>query len=103
MAWSQGSSRHLLEAQGHAVLFLSTERTTHWIVVALLEKFAGVGDLLGPGQIADVQETVDAFFDFDERAVVGEVADLAGDDGAGRDISRRATSMGWPRSASCRG
>src|ERR1700694_2886608 len=32
---------------------------------------------LGPGEIRDVDETVDAFFDFDEHTEVGELADAA--------------------------
>ncbi len=74
---------HLLEAEGDAVLFLIDREDDALDFVALLEQFARVSDLLGPGEIADVQEAVDAFFDFDESAVVGEVADLAGDDSAG--------------------
>ncbi len=34
-------------------------------------------DLAGPGQIRDVDHAVDAFFEFDEGAVGGHVADLA--------------------------
>jgi hypothetical protein len=62
----------------------STSRTTHSDVVALLVELVGVRDLLGPRHVGDVQQAVDARLDLDERAVVGEVADLALDDGAGR-------------------
>ena len=34
-------------------------------------------DLAGPAHIGDVDHAVDAFFQFDERAVGGHVADLA--------------------------
>ena len=45
-------------------------------------------DLAGPGQVGDVDHAVDAFFELDERAVGGEVADLALDAGAGRVLAR---------------
>jgi hypothetical protein len=41
--------------------------------------FVGMADLARPGHVGDVQQAVDAFFQFDEGAVVGQVADLAGD------------------------
>ncbi len=74
---------HLLEAERDAVLFLIDGEDDALNLVALLEELAGVSDLFGPGEIADVEKAVDAFFDFDKGAVVGEVADLAGDDGSG--------------------
>ena len=43
-----------------------------------------MADLARPAHVGDVQETVDPFFDLDERAVVGEVADGALDRGTGR-------------------
>ena len=41
-------------------------------------------DALGPGQIADVNQAVDAVFDFDEGAEVGHVANAAFHDGPTR-------------------
>ena len=75
---------HLLEAQGDALLFLIDAEDDRLDVFALLEHFRRVADLLGPRQVGDVQQAVDAFFDLDERAVVGDVADLALDHRAGR-------------------
>ena len=43
-----------------------------------------MADLAGPRHVADVQQAVDALFDLDEGAVVGEVADGALDHRAGR-------------------
>ena len=43
-----------------------------------------MADLAGPRHVADVQQAVDAFFDLDERAVVGEVAHRAFDHRARR-------------------
>ena len=44
---------------------------------ALLQNFAGMLDALGPGEIADVHQAVDALFDLDEGAEIGHVADAA--------------------------
>ena len=51
---------------------------------AFLEDLGWVADLLGPRQIADVQQSIDPFFDLDERAVVGDVPHLALDHRARR-------------------
>ena len=47
--------------------------------VALLEHFGRVIDLAGPAHVGDVDHAVDAFFQFHERAVSGQVADRAFD------------------------
>src|SRR6185312_9599646 len=72
------------EAQGDPLLLLVDAEDDGPNRLALLEDFRRVADLLGPRQVADVQKPVDAFFDLDERAVVGDVADLALDDRARR-------------------
>jgi hypothetical protein len=74
----------LLEAQGDPLLLAVHVDNDALDLVALLEQLVGVGDLLGPGDIGDVEEAVDAGLDLDERAVVGEVADGALDDRAVR-------------------
>ena len=45
--------------------------------LALLHHFGGMLDALGPGKIGNVHQPVDAFFDFDERAEIGELAHAA--------------------------
>src|SRR5262249_33542755 len=45
--------------------------------VTLLQNFRGMFHALGPAEIADVHEAVDAFFDLNERAEVGEIAHSA--------------------------
>ena len=50
--------------------------------LALFEDFVGILDALRPTDITDVNEAVEAFFDFDEGAEFGDVANFAGDDGA---------------------
>ena len=69
-------------------------------LLALFEHFAGMADLAGPRHIGDVQQAVDPFFEFDERTVVGEVANLAFDYARSLDTCRRRRPMGSPASAS---
>src|SRR5688500_9027885 len=75
---------HLLQAQRDALLLLVDAEDHRPDVLALLEHLAGVADLLGPRQVRDVEQAVDALLDLHERAVVGDVADLALDHGTGR-------------------
>src|SRR5712664_926383 len=53
-------------------------------LVALLEQVAGVLDALGPADVGDVHQAVDAFLHADEDAEVGDVAHLAADDRSDR-------------------
>ena len=53
-------------------------------LVALLIELRRVLDPLGPREVGDVHQAVDALLDLDEDAEVGDVADHALDDGAGR-------------------
>ena len=55
-------------------------------LVADIENVAGAGNALGPAEFADVDETFDAGSDLDERAVGGEIDDLAGDAGADGEL-----------------
>src|SRR5258706_844367 len=64
---------------------------------------------MGPAQVADVDQAVDAFFDFDEDAEVGHVADAAFDGGSHRVLvmqrvpgirlqlphAQRYAALGW--------
>ena len=78
----------LLEAERDALLLL-VDREHHALdLVALLHHLVRVGDLAGPRHVRDVQQAVDALLQLDERAVVGEVADLAADDRARRVVLR---------------
>ena len=53
-------------------------------LLTFLQAFAGVIVFLGPAQVGDVNQAVDARFDFDKRAVIGQAGDLGGDHGADR-------------------
>ena len=74
----------LLHAETDALLLLIHIDDNALDDIALLVELVGVRNLLGPADVADMEKAVDARLDFDERAVVGEVANLAFDDGAGR-------------------
>src|SRR3954454_16746886 len=52
--------------------------------VALLQHLVRMLEAAVPRHVGDVNQSVDAVFDFDESTEVGEVADLARDDGADR-------------------
>ena len=63
-------------------------------------------DLAGPGHVGDVDHAVHAFFQLDEGAVAGEVANLALDAGAGGYFSSAlshglASSWRMPREIFC--
>ena len=49
----------------------------HLDFLALFQHFGGVGDLFRPGDVAHVEQAVDAFFNLDEGAVVRKVAHRA--------------------------
>src|SRR5215469_3771199 len=74
----------LLDAQREAaVLRLDAENDSlHFF--ALLHDLGRMLDALGPAQVRNVNQAVDAVFDFDEGAEVGEVAYAAFDNGSGR-------------------
>src|SRR6185437_15215524 len=73
----------LLDAQGEAAVLGLDAKHDSLDLLTLLEHFGGMLDALGPGEVADVDEAVDAVLDFDEGAEVGKVADAALDDSTG--------------------
>lgn len=52
--------------------------------VAFFVDFGGVTNFLSPADIGDMDETVDAVFDADEEAEIGDIANFAFNDGADR-------------------
>ena len=74
----------LLDAESDSLLVLVDVQDNALDGVALLVLLVGVGDLLRPGHVRDMEQPVDAGLDFDEGAVVGEVPDLPLDDRSGR-------------------
>src|SRR5262249_34540335 len=52
--------------------------------VAFVNHFAGMTHCPNPTHVADMQQAVDAFFDLDESAVTGEIANDAANDRTGR-------------------
>ena len=67
----------LLVAEAHAAVVLVQFEHNDFDLVAHVAELGGVLDLLGPAEVRDVHQTVDAFFQFDEQAEVGEVAHLS--------------------------
>ena len=70
---------HLLESKSNPLTVLVHFENHSMDLFALLDLFRRMDNLTGPGHIADMQETVDAIFQFNERTVVGEVSHLATD------------------------
>ena len=64
----------LLVAEAEAAVVLVDVEDDDIDGFAHLSKFSRVLDLLRPAEVADVDQAVDAFFQFDEDAEVGEVA-----------------------------
>jgi len=64
----------LLVAEAQATVVLVDCENFNFDISTDLSEFARVFDLLSPREIADVDETVNAFFDFNEYAEVSEVA-----------------------------
>ena len=74
-----GIGLELLHAQADALVGLVDVDDDSVHLVALLEDFARVVDLLGPAEVGDVHHAVDALLQLHEGAVGGHVADLSAD------------------------
>jgi hypothetical protein len=68
----------LLETQSDTATVLVDRQDAALDFLALFQDFAWMADLASPRHVGDVQQAIDAFFQFDKRTVVGEVANLAG-------------------------
>src|SRR5437667_11617167 len=74
----------LLDADGDALVgFIDFEHDGFYFV-PFLEDLRGVIDFAGPGDVGNVDHAVEAFFELDEGAVTGKIANLALDARAGR-------------------
>jgi hypothetical protein len=74
---SHGVRHALLHAERDAAALLVDLEDHHLDLVADLHHLRGMHVLVGPVHLGDVHQALDARLDFDERAVVGEVGDLA--------------------------
>ena len=83
----------LLHAQRDAATILVDLQNHDLDLVAQADHLAGVDVLVGPVHFGDVHQTLDARLDLDERAVVGDVGDLAEHAG----VLRVATTDADPR------
>src|SRR5262245_52240108 len=79
-----GIRLELLDAEAEPLVLDVDVENDGLDLVTLLEHLARVLDALGPADVGDVHEAVHALLDADEDAEVGDVADLALDDGADR-------------------
>ena len=82
---SHGFGLELLQAERDALVLRVDLEHLALDLVADVEDLGRVLDPLGPGHLADVDEALDAGFELDERAVVGDRHDLALDLLAGRE------------------
>src|SRR5579862_2280695 len=79
----------LLDAQAQAAILRLDAENDSLHLLTLLHHFRRMLDALGPAQVRDVYQAVDAVLDFDEGAEVGEVANPALNHGAGRIALRQ--------------
>ena len=70
----------LLESQRDTATVLIDRENLAGDLFAFLKHLAGMADLASPGHVRDMEQAVDALFQLDERAVVGEVSDATLDD-----------------------
>ena len=91
----------LLDAERQAALLRLNAEHDGLHLLALLQHFGGMLDALGPAQVADVDQAVDAVFDLDEGAEVGQVAHAAFDDRADRILLVQRAPTDSRAAASC--
>ena len=103
--------RHaLLHAERDAAAVLVDLEDHHLDLVAQLHDLGRVDVLVGPVHLGDVHQALDARLDLDERAVVGDVGDLAeqararaGSGATGRPTGPRPAASGPARRGSSPG
>ncbi len=78
----------LLDAETDAAALLVDVEDHDFDFLADVHDFGGIDVLVGPVHFRDVHQTLDALFDFDEAAVVGDVGDLAEQPRVGRIAPR---------------
>ena len=92
----------LLDAEREAAVLRLDAENDCLDFFALLDDFRRMLDALGPAQVGDVDEAVNAVFNFDECAEVSEVADAAFDDCADGIFVGEALPRDSREAASCR-
>ena len=81
--------RALLHAERHASAFRVDVQHHDFHLVADMADLAGVDVAVGPVHLRQMHQALDAFLDFHERAVVGDVGDLAEQAAADRLAARQ--------------
>jgi hypothetical protein len=74
----------LLDAQRQTAVLRLNAQNDRANLLALLQDLRGMLNALGPAEVRDVHQAVDAIFDFAEGPKVGQVANAAFNDRAGR-------------------
>lgn len=69
----------IFDGEGEALVLFVDVGDDGFDFLAFFKHFRGMFDALNPRDIGDVDEAVDAFFDTDKDAEVGDIADLADD------------------------
>src|SRR5262245_11734742 len=77
-----GVRLEVFDRERKAAIFDVDRGDDRFDLMVLLERFRRVFDALGPGDVGDVDQAVDAVFYLDKRAEVGQVADAAFDPGS---------------------
>ncbi len=77
-----GIAPELFDAQSDAVQGAVDGKDNGFHFLVFLEEFLGMIDALGPADVRDVDQSVDAFLDLDESAECGQAFYLAGKDSA---------------------
>src|SRR5690606_25017780 len=80
--------RDLLDAQRDAATLFVHVQHHHFHLVTDLHHLGRIDVLVGPVHLGHVDQALDARLDLDERAVIGDVADLAEHAGVGRVAAR---------------
>src|SRR5258708_28923997 len=74
----------LLDAQAQAAVLRFDTENNGLDLLALFHNLRRMLDALGPAQVGDVHQAVDAILNLNEGAEIGEVANAAFNNGAGR-------------------
>src|SRR5208282_5628018 len=75
---------HLLDAEREAAVLHVDLQDFGFDILAFAQSLARMLGFVGPADVADVDQALDAFLDFHERAEIRHAADAAGDEGTER-------------------
>ena len=88
LAWNitrPGIVLQLLEAESDAASILIHRQHFALHLLSFFQHFVGMADLAGPGHVGNVQQSVDAFLQLDERSVIRHIANAPRNNGLDRE------------------